>query len=427
MSKPAIDIINDLQSRELIAQLAGGEELTSHLNEASRAVYCGFDPTAESLHIGSMVPLLALKRFQMAGHKPIALVGGATGLIGDPSFKDSERALNSDDVVSEWVERLKPQLEQFLDFDCGANSAKLVNNLDWTKDYDVLSFLRDVGKHFSVNAMVQKESVRQRIEREGDGISFTEFSYMILQSYDFAELNKRYDCTVQIGGSDQWGNITGGIDLTRRMNQQQVYGATLPLVTKADGSKFGKTESGTIWMDGKKTSPYAFYQFWLNCADADVYKYLKYFTFLSAAEIEEIQRSDEAAQARPEAQGILAKSVTELLHGSAGLEAASRISHALFSGDIASLTDDDLQQLELDGLPCSTIEKGAEGIVDVLVATGLAKSNKMAREFLGNNAVSVNGETTQSQDLVLSAANALNGKYFVLKRGKKLFHLAKLA
>ncbi len=410
----------------MIAQLAGGEELKSHLSESSRTVYCGFDPTAESLHIGNMVPLLALKRFQMAGHRPIALVGGATGMIGDPSFKETERQLNTVDTVSEWVERLKPQLSQFLDFDCGDNSALLVNNLDWTQDYNVLSFLRDVGKHFSVNAMIQKESVKQRIDREGDGISFTEFSYMILQSYDFAELNKRYDCTVQIGGSDQWGNITGGIDLTRRMNQHQVYGATLPLVTKADGSKFGKSESGTIWMDAKKTSPYAFYQFWLNTADADVYKFLKYFTFLSTAEIDEIERADKASATKPEAQAILAKDVTELVHGEAGLSAATRISQALFSGDIAALTSDDLQQLELDGLPCSDVTADANGIVDVLVLTGLAKSNKMAREFLGNRAVNVNGQLIDSEDFQLSAENALNNRYFVLKRGKKLFHLAKL-
>ncbi|NQV70628.1 MAG: tyrosine--tRNA ligase [Pseudohongiella sp.] len=426
MSNSAKDIISDLESREMIAQLAGGEELKSHLSEASRTVYCGFDPTAESLHIGNMVPLLALKRFQMAGHRPIALVGGATGMIGDPSFKETERQLNTVDTVSEWVERLKPQLSQFLDFDCGDNSALLVNNLDWTQDYNVLSFLRDVGKHFSVNAMIQKESVKQRIDREGDGISFTEFSYMILQSYDFAELNKRYDCTVQIGGSDQWGNITGGIDLTRRMNQHQVYGATLPLVTKADGSKFGKSESGTIWMDAKKTSPYAFYQFWLNTADADVYKFLKYFTFLSTAEIDEIERADKASATKPEAQAILAKDVTELVHGEAGLSAATRISQALFSGDIAALTSDDLQQLELDGLPCSDVSADANGIVDVLVLTGLAKSNKMAREFLGNRAVNVNGQLIDSEDFQLSAENALNNRYFVLKRGKKLFHLAKL-
>lgn len=411
----------------MVVQLAGGDELKSHLVEDSRAVYAGFDPTASSLHIGSMVPLLALKRFQMAGHKPIALIGGATGMIGDPSFKESERQLNSTDTISEWVEQLKPQLSQFLDFDCGANSAVLVNNLDWTKDYNVLSFLRDVGKHFSVNAMIQKESVKQRIEREGEGISFTEFSYMILQSYDFAELNRRYDCTVQIGGSDQWGNITGGIDLTRRMNQKQVYGATLPLVTKADGSKFGKTESGTIWLDPAKTSPYAFYQFWLNTADADVYKFLKFFTFLSADEIDAIETADKASGTKPEAQAILARDVTELVHGGQGLSAATRISQALFSGDIAALTSDDLQQLELDGLPCSDVSADANGIVEVLVASGLAKSNKMAREFLGNKAVSVNGQTIDSQDFQLSPENGLNNRYFVLKRGKKLFHLAKLA
>ena len=423
------DIINDLQERELISQLAGGDELKQHLAGGSRTLYCGFDPTAESLHIGSLVPLLALKRFQMAGHTPIALVGGATGMIGDPSFKSAERSLNTTDVVGEWVERLKPQLSQFLDFDSGSNPAKLVNNLDWTRDYDVLSFLRDVGKHFSINAMVQKESVKQRIEREGEGISFTEFSYMILQSYDFAQLNKQYGCTLQIGGSDQWGNITGGIDLTRRMNSSQVYGATLPLVTKSDGSKFGKTESGTIWISPTKTSPYAFYQFWLNAADADVYKFLKYFTFLSVDEIKEIQLSDEAAQARPEAQGILARQVTELVHGAKGLTAAVRISDALFSGNIGRLTLGDLKQLELDGLPCTSIRAGGEEgeIINVLVKTELAKSNKMAREFIGNNAVSVNGEAIISVDFALSKGIALCDRYFVLRRGKKLFHLVKLA
>lgn len=420
------DIIADFESRGLITQLAGGEELKAHLAEQSRTLYCGFDPTAESLHIGSLVPLLALKRFQMAGHAPIALVGGATGLIGDPSFKSAERALNTSDIISEWVERLKPQLSQFLDFDAGSNSAQLVNNLEWTKDYDVLTFLRDVGKHFSVNAMIQKESVKQRIEREGEGISFTEFSYMILQSYDFAELNKRYGCTLQIGGSDQWGNITGGIDLTRRLHQNQVYGMTLPLVTKSDGSKFGKTESGTIWISPTKTSPYAFYQFWLNTSDDDVYKFLKYFTFLTTGEIDEIERSDKSSDRKPEAQGILAKEVTELVHGAEGLTAAARISQALFSGEITSLTIDDLRQLELDGLPCTTIEGSSAGIIETLVATELAKSNKMAREFIANNAVSVNGQLVNSTDLNLSTDNALEGMYFILKRGKKLFHLVKL-
>ena len=419
------DIIGDLESRALISMLAGGEELKSHLATGCRTVYCGFDPTAESLHIGNMVPLLALKRFQLAGHQPIALVGGATGMIGDPSFKDTERKLKTVEVVEEWVDRIKPQLSQFLDFDSGRNAAILANNLVWTKDFDVLRFLRDIGKHFSVNSMIQKESVKQRIEREGEGISYTEFSYMILQSFDFSELNKRYGCTVQIGGSDQWGNITSGIDLTRRLNQQQVYGVTLPLITKSDGTKFGKTESGTIWMDSEKTSPYAFYQFWLNTADADVYKFLKYFTFLSADEIDEIEQSDKTSSSKPEGQGILAKEVTELLHGTAGREAAMRISEALFSGDIASLTAGDVAQLELDGLPYSEIRGSKVGIVEVLVETKLAKSNKMAREFIGNNAVQVNGQSVDSADFKLSESNALQGKYFVLKRGKKLFHLVK--
>lgn len=426
MSNAATDIISDLENRGLVSQLAGGDELKAHLIGASRTVYVGFDPTAESLHIGSMIPLLALRRFQLAGHRPIALVGGATGMIGDPSFKESERQLNSAEIVANWVERLKPQLSQFLDFDKGKNSALLVNNLDWTKDYDVLSFLRDIGKHFSVNAMIQKESVKQRIDREGDGISYTEFSYSILQSFDFAELNRRYNCTVQVGGSDQWGNITSGIDLTRRLYQQQVFGATLPLVTKDDGSKFGKTESGTVWISATKTSPYAFYQFWLNTGDADVYKYLKYFTFLGVDEINDIERDDKVSNSKPEAQGILAKEVTELVHGTQGLEAATRISGALFSGDISALTQDDLQQLELDGLPCSEFENTPQQIVEVLVATELAKSNKMAREFIGNNAVSVNGQLVDSEDFQLASENALNGKYFVLKRGKKLFHLIKL-
>jgi len=425
MAASTLDIISDLENRELVSQLAGGDELKDHLSSGSRTVYCGFDPTAESLHVGSVVPLLVLKRFQMAGHKPIALVGGATGLIGDPSFKADERQLNSNEVVEQWVERLKLQLSQFLDFDCGDNSAVLVNNLEWTRGYDVLGFMRDVGKHFSVNAMIQKESVKQRIEREGEGISFTEFSYMLLQSYDFAQLYKRHNCTVQVGGSDQWGNITGGIDLTRRMEQNQVYGVTTPLVTKSDGTKFGKTETGTVWISANMTSPYALYQFWLNVADADVYRYLKFYSFLSVSEIEEIEQSDKSSQGRREAQGILAAEVTELLHGAAGLTAAKRISDALFSGNIAQLTNEDLDQLELDGLPCTVFAGGNKGIVEVLVETELAKSNKMAREFVGNNAINVNGQLVDSVNFELDVSNALNGKYFLLKRGKKLFHLAK--
>tara|TARA_B100001029_G_scaffold176257_1_gene178928 strand:+ start:653 stop:1936 length:1284 start_codon:yes stop_codon:yes gene_type:complete len=420
------DIISELENRDLIAQLTGEDKLKEHIAADKRVVYCGFDPTAESLHIGSIVPLLVLRRFQLAGHKPIALVGGATGLIGDPSFKAAERQLNPLSVVEHWVERLKPQLSQFLDFDCGANSAVLINNLEWTQNRDLLSFLRDVGKHFSVNSMVQKDSVKQRIEREGEGISYTEFSYMLLQSLDFAELNKRFDCSIQVGGSDQWGNITGGIDLTRRIYQRQVFGVTTPLVTKADGTKFGKTEKGTIWISADKTSPYSLYQFWLNVSDLDVYKYLRYFTFLSIKEIEEIELSDKSSQTKPEAQGILACEATKLLHGPEGLTAAKRISDSLFSGDISKLTREDLKQLDLDGLPKTRFGEERLDIIRALVRTELAKSNKMAREFIGNNAISVNGSLVSSGDLILDSSNALEGGYFVLRRGKKMFHLVKV-
>ena len=418
-------IIADLESRKLIAQLAGGGELREHLATGSRTLYCGFDPTAESLHIGNLLPLLALRRFQLAGHRPIALVGGATGLIGDPSFKDAERKLNPAATIEDWAERIKPQLARFLDFDCGQESALLVNNLDWTRDCDVLGFLRDVGKHFSVNSMIQKESVRQRIEREGEGISYTEFSYMILQSFDFSELYRRHGCTIQVGGSDQWGNITGGIDLTRRLHRQQVYGLTFPLITRSDGSKFGKTESGTVWLDASRTSPYAFYQFWLNAADADACNFLRYFTFLPAAEIDEIERADAASQSRPEAQGILARETTALVHGEEGLAAAQRITAALFSGSVAGLQEEDLRQLELDGLPCSEIQPQTS-LLDALVECGLARSRRIARDLVASGAVSVNSQVQNNGDAPLDPSLALHGKYFVIRRGKKNFHLAKM-
>lgn len=423
MTSIKLNIVEELRNRGLIAQTAGEEELDSHLLTGSRAVYCGFDPTADSLHIGSLVPLLALKRFQLAGHKPVAVAGGATGMIGDPSFKSQERKLNTAEVTQAWTASIKKQLEQFIDFDCGDNSALVVNNLEWTENLDIISFLRDIGKHFSVNAMIQKESVKQRIEREGEGISFTEFTYSILQSYDFAQLNSMFDCTVQIGGSDQWGNITAGIDLTRRMNQEQVYGLTLPLVTKADGGKFGKTEEGTIWLDPARTSCYAFYQFWINSADADVYKFLKYFTFLDVAEINAIEEKDKNAQGRPEAQGILAKEVTRLVHGEDGLIAAERISEALFSGEISAMTESDFEQLKLDGMPSSAVSDTRLSLVQALVDSELASSNKMAREFIGNGAVAVNGEKASDNAAELNWDSALFGKYFLLKRGKKLFHL----
>ncbi|MGM0634110.1 MAG: tyrosine--tRNA ligase [Pseudomonadota bacterium] len=415
--------LSDLRSRGLIAQSTAEEELAEHLSSAGRALYSGFDPTAESLHIGHLVPLLALKRFQQAGHRPIALVGGATGLIGDPSFKAAERQLNTPDLVELWVDRIKRQVSQFLDFDCGDNSAVVVNNLDWINEQSVIGFLRDVGKHFSVNAMIQKESVKQRLDREGAGISFTEFSYMLLQSYDFAELYRRYGCTLQIGGSDQWGNITGGIDLTRRLHRGQAYGLTLPLVTKADGQKFGKTETGTVWLDPDKTSPYAFYQFWMNTADADVYRFLHYFTFLSARQIADIEKEDAERAGRPRAQQILAREVTALVHGEEGLIAAERISEALFSGDPGSLTESDLQQLRLDGLPYTDLGGEQPDVVSLLVRTGLAKSNRVAREFLANNAVVINGQRITDSEHRLAPEGALFGRFWVVRRGKKQFHL----
>ncbi|GGK28823.1 MULTISPECIES: tyrosine--tRNA ligase [Aliivibrio] len=417
------ELLQDLKARGLIAQCTADEELAEHLSTDCRTLYCGFDPTADSLHIGSLVPLLVLKRFQQAGHKPLALVGGATGLIGDPSFKAAERQLNTNEVVGDWVNKIKAQVSAFVDFTEEKNGAEVVNNLDWIGQINVIEFMRDVGKHFSVNAMIQKESVKQRIDREGSGISFTEFSYMLLQSYDFAALNKEKECTLQIGGSDQWGNITGGIDLTRRMNRNKVFGLTLPLVTKSDGTKFGKTESGTIWLDSSKTSPYAFYQFWLGTADADVYNFLRFFTFLTVEEIAAIEESDKSVQGRPEGQGILAREVTRLVHGEEGLASAERITKALFSGDLSSLTETDLAQLALDGLPSTELEASEQTIVEVLTQSELAKSNKMAREFIGNGAVSVNGEKVADTEAVLKKEDALFGKYSVIKRGKKLFNL----
>ena len=408
--------------------MAGGDELVEHLATGSRTVYCGFDPTADSLHIGSLVPLLALRRFQLAGHKPVALVGGATGMIGDPSFKSEERKLNTPDIVAGWADKIRVQVSRFVDFE-GACAAEVVNNYDWTANLSVLDFLRDTGKHFSVNAMINKESVRQRIEREGEGISFTEFSYMLLQSMDFAELYKRMECTVQIGGSDQWGNITGGIDLTRRLHRQQVYGLTLPLVTKADGTKFGKTESGTVWLDANRTSPYAFYQFWMNTADADVYQFLRYFTFLDVSTIEEIERADAQAQGRRSAQGILAREVTTLVHGDEGMAAAERISQALFSGDVSQLSGDDFAQLAQDGLPTLKVAGDERSLVDLLVETGLAATPRgevtagQARKFIQEGAVQVNGVKQSDVSVQLGVQTAIHGKYHLLRRGKKQFHL----
>ena len=423
-----MNVIQDLQSRGLIAQTTDIEALDALLNEQKIALYCGFDPTADSLHIGHLLPVLALRRFQQVGHTPIALVGGATGMIGDPSFKAAERSLNSAETVAGWVESIRNQLKPFLSFE-GENAAIMANNADWFGSMNCLDFLRDIGKHFSVNAMLNKESVKQRIERDDVGISFTEFAYSLLQGYDFAELNKRHGAVLEIGGSDQWGNITAGIDLTRRLNQKQVFGLTLPLVTKSDGTKFGKTEGGAVWLNAKKTSPYQFYQFWLKVADADVYKFLKYFTFLSIEEIDAIEAKDQASGTKPEAQRILAEEMTRLIHGEAALQAAQRISESLFAEDQSSLTKSDFEQLALDGLPAFEVSDDLN-VVEALVKTGLASSNKEARGFVNSKAVLLNGQAAELNNpnnsaerpddaYLLTDAHKRFGKYTIVRRGKR--------
>ncbi|WP_416191995.1 tyrosine--tRNA ligase [Neisseria sp. CCUG12390] len=424
-----MNVLKDLQLRGLIAQTTDFETLETLLSEQKIALYCGFDPTADSLHIGHLLPVLALRRFQQAGHTPVALVGGATGMIGDPSFKAVERSLNSTETVQGWVESIRGQLKPFLSFE-GDNAAVMANNYDWFGGMGCLDFLRDIGKHFSVNAMLAKESVKQRIERDDVGISFTEFSYALLQGYDFSELNRRHNVVLQIGGSDQWGNITWGIDTTRRLNQKQVFGLTLPLVTKSDGTKFGKTEGGAVWLNAQKTSPYQFYQFWLKVADADVYKFLKYFTFLTIEQIDEIEAKDKESGTKPEAQRILAEEMTRLIHGEEALKAAQRITESLFSGDESGLTENDYAQLALDGLPAVAAE-GRLNVVEALVLSGLAKSNKEAREFVKNKAVVINGETVSEANnadfspekpddaYLLTDAHKRFGKYTIIKRGKR--------
>ncbi|NUF79141.1 tyrosine--tRNA ligase [Snodgrassella sp. ESL0323] len=410
-------VVHDLQQRGLIAQTTDAQALDTLLNEKKITLYCGFDPTADSLHIGHLLPILVLRRFQLAGHTPIALVGGATGMIGDPSFKAQERSLNTLETVQDWVAKIRAQLQPFLSFS-GNNAAIMANNFDWFGSMNCLDFLRDIGKHFSVNAMLNKESVKQRLSRDDVGISFTEFAYALLQGYDFAELYRRHGAVLQIGGSDQWGNITGGIDLSRRLHQATVYGLTLPLVTKADGTKFGKTEGGAVWLSAEKTSPYQFYQFWLKVADADVYKFLKYFTFLSVAEIEAIEASDQASGSKPQAQRILAEEMTRLIHGEKALAAAQRISASLFAEDQSALTESDFQQLSLDGLPAFPVTESIN-IVQALTTASLAKSNNEARGFISQGAVMVNGQKIDSADYVFSSDDKRFGHYTILRRGKR--------
>ncbi|PIZ30032.1 MAG: tyrosine--tRNA ligase [Alphaproteobacteria bacterium CG_4_10_14_0_8_um_filter_53_9] len=424
MNTPA-DILQDLTARGLLAQSTKG--LEEHLS-TPRTLYCGFDPTADSLHIGSLVPLLTLRRFQQYGHTPIVLVGGATGLIGDPSFKAQERQLNTEDTVQTWAESLKQQTSRFVDFESQPNPARMANNFDWTHTVSILGFLRDIGKHFSVNNLIGKEAIKSRLEREDSGISYTEFTYPLLQAYDFQQLFKNHACTLQIGGSDQWGNMTAGTELIRKtIKQEDGSGAeahvlTLPLVTKADGTKFGKTESGTIWLSAEKTSPYAFYQFWLNTADADIANFVNYFSFKPLEEIKSLIAAHTANPGAREAAKTLAEELTTLVHGEAATTAAKRISEALFSGNVENLTAEDYAQLAQDGLPTTKAE-GETTLTDALIATNLASSKREAREFIQNGAVQVNGQTMADTEHALTRENAAHNAYHLLKRGKKLFAL----
>ncbi|KIL41166.1 tyrosine--tRNA ligase [Gordoniibacillus kamchatkensis] len=414
-----MNILQDLEWRGLIKQTTDREELEKQLAEGRVTLYCGFDPTADSLHIGSLLPILCLRRFQKAGHRPIALVGGGTGLIGDPSGKANERTLNSPDVVAGWTESLRRQLSRFLDFGGEPGAALMANNYDWLSKLDVIGFLRDIGKNFTVNYMLAKDSVDSRIER---GISFTEFSYMILQAYDFLQLNELHDCTLQVGGSDQWGNITAGLELIGKTTQKRAFGLTLPLVTKSDGQKFGKSESGAIWLDAAKTSPYQFYQFWVNTDDNDVIRFLKYFTFLQPDEIERLEAELQAAPEKREAQRVLAREVTELVHGREALDSAINITKALFDGNVKELTAAELEEAFQDA-PAKTLPDEPIGLVDLVLQAGAASSKREAREHVEKGAVSVNGDKVTALEATLTAEDRIGGKYVVLRRGKKNYYL----
>ncbi|MEY3430124.1 MAG: hypothetical protein RJB30_56 [Actinomycetota bacterium] len=411
-------LLADLTWRNSIAQTTERAELAKYLDSGSRSLYLGFDPTAPSLHIGNLVVLIVLRRFQLAGHKPIPLVGGATGLVGDPSGRNSERTLNEATVVADWVARIRGQLERFLDFD-GKNRAIMANNLDWTAPVSAIDFLRDIGKHFSVNQMLAKESVSARLE--AGGISYTEFSYQVLQAFDFLELYRREGCALQIGGSDQWGNIVAGVDLIRRVEGQSAYALTIPLMTKADGTKFGKTASGTVWLDPKMTSPYAFFQFFLNSDDRDVEQLLKSFSFKSREELEPLFESLRTNPGAREAHRALAREVTTLVHGeveTANVEAAAR---ALFGqGELSELAEETLAGA-LSELPRTTINVGSAfpTWVDLITATGLVDSKSAARRIVKEGGAYLNNRKIEGEDFAPTAADLIHGRFLVLRKGKR--------
>jgi tyrosyl-tRNA synthetase len=418
---------DDLQWRGLIYQST--DEKIPEILQTPQTVYVGFDPTADSLHIGSLLGLLTLRRFQKAGHRPVALVGGATGMIGDPSGKSEERSVLSVDKLRENVVGIEKQMRQFLDFDDGPNSALLVNNFDWMRRFSILDFLRDIGKNFPVNVMMGKESVKNRISRDGGGISFTEFSYMLLQAYDFVHLQQELGCTLQLGGSDQWGNITAGIDLARRMNSVQLYGLTWPLLLKADGTKHGKTEGGSVWLSADRTSPYKFFQYWINVDDADTGKCLRFLTELEREEIEALDQQTAEAPGANASQKRLAEELTRIVHGEAGLKMARKATEIFFGGEISNLSDSALieifGQLPSHGIECHLLDEGLS-VLDALVLAGLAKSKGDGRRAVEQGGVYINNRRVEDWEYKLTRKDLASESIIVLRRGKKNYGLLRM-
>lgn len=414
--------MEDLKWRGAINQQTDEEGLNKLLSEKAVGIYCGVDPTGDSMHIGHLIPFMVLKRFQLAGHKPVVLIGGGTGSIGDPSGKMSERSLQTMDVINDNARKLADQMDRlFLKGDVEKSGFRIVNNYDWLSQISLLDFLRDYGKHFNVNTMLAKDIISSRLEV---GISFTEFSYQILQSIDFAYLHANEDVQVQVGGADQWGNITAGLDYIRRTqgHEREVYGFTIPLMLKSDGTKFGKSAGDAVWLDPERTTPYEFYQFWLNQADQDVIKFLKYFTFLSQEEIQELESAVENEPHLRRAQRTLAEEVTEFVHGKEALEDAQRITEALFSGDVRQLNEKQIEE-GFKNMPQFTVQDDPKGLAVWLVDTGVVSSRRQAREFIQNGAISLNGEKIQDSEQVITRELAIGGKYFIVRRGKKAYYL----
>lgn len=413
-----MNIFEELKERGLVFQTTDEEALVKSLTEGPVSYYTGYDPTADSLHLGHLVAILTSRRLQLAGHKPYALVGGATGLIGDPSFKDAERSLQTKDTVDGWVDKIQGQLSRFLDFESGNNKAEMVNNYDWFGSVSFIDFLRDVGKYFTVNYMMSKESVKKRIET---GISYTEFAYQIMQGYDFYELNQKHNVTLQIGGSDQWGNMTSGTELLRRKADKTGHVLTVPLITDATGKKFGKSEGNAVWLDADKTSPYEMYQFWLNVMDDDAVRFLKIFTFLSLDEIAAIEKQFDAARHERLAQKVLAKEVVTLVHGEEAYRQALNITEQLFAGNIKNLSASELKQ-GLSNVPNYSVDAEDDlNIVEILVKSGISPSKRQAREDVQNGAIYINGDRMQDLTYTLSDNDKIDQELTVIRRGKKKY------